>query len=192
MASVGSLLNSGYYSLSDLSSGASGSGVTSANTTLSLAAVLASQDAAQNSTGSAYLLNLSPAAQQLLNNSSTFSGAPSSGNFTLSTAQQAQITSIIAKYKDAPYTQATFDQIQSDLQAAGLGTQDLAVKDQVTSFDPTGVLLNALSGNTTDLTTQNNTSSANEQTKAGNYIQSILGQWQSVSTTYTPSSSSAA
>lgn len=139
---------------------------------------------ASNSLG-AYLLDLSPDAQSYLSNySSSDSSTGSSGgtgSFVLSNAQQKQISDILAKYKDAPQTQDTFNKIQDDLKAAGLSPQQLAETDKVKSFNPTQILINALNGNYGTPGASTTTSDADEQTKSNNYVQSIIKQWQSIS-----------
>lgn len=188
MGTIGNLLNNGYYSLSGSSSGtASAASSTSSN-------LLAALDGTGSGSGSsAYSLNLSPQAQQLLSGASSTgsasSSSDSSSNFVLTTQQQATIGSILAKYKSAPYTQATFDSIQADLKAAGLSPKQLSAQDQVTSFNATAVLVSALDGNYVNLSAQSAQTSATEQTKSANYMQSILSQWQSLNTTAASSSS---
>jgi len=189
MTSVANILG-GYYPLSGAQSGFSGAGSAAVPSLADALAAVSDGGSSSGDSNAAYSLNLSPQAQQLLNGGA--SGSDTSTTFRLSFSQQSTITSILAKYKDAPFTQATFDQIQDDLKAAGLGTDQLALQDKVTSFNPTSVLIDALSGNITDPVTQNATSDTAEQTKSNNYINSILSQWQSMSTAASSSSASAA
>ena len=202
MSTINSTQLASYYSLnnndtsgsSSTSSNAANTGNT--NTTALLLAALNDASAANNSSpdsssSDAFLLNLSPDAQNYL--SSLSSGTSSTGtssasdSFTLSSTQQAQLTAIIDKYKDAPYTQATFDDLQNDLESAGLGPDQLNAEQDMNSLNPTEMLLDALNGTTpTDQSSFTDVSSGNS-TRASNYIDSILSQWQSVSTTYSAS-----
>lgn len=177
-----------YYQLSSLQNGNSGqSSLTSHNSSSSAASVTQSLiNALQNSgstSGSSNsgsdILDLSPAAQQLLNNASSGSTQSSTGSssFTLTAAQQQQVKDIIAKYKDAPMTQDTFNKIQNDLEAAGLGADQLSAKDQLSSFNLTSTLLDALSGKNNPLTSASDKLSA-EQTKANNYMKDVYSLWQ--------------
>lgn len=213
--SIASLANNGYYQLSNPSGGTS---TTNVNPTSSLLQALNATDGSSSGSAdnSAFLLDLSPQAQQLLNgtNSSTDStaslagalsgtdgtslasllgggGASSTGslfggnsNFSLTADQKQAISNILAKYKDAPYTQATFNNIQNDLAAAGLSPSLLSMQDQAKSFDPAIVLLDALNGTTTDTGALFGTNPQGEQTKQTNYMQGIIQQWQSISTDY--------
>jgi len=165
----------------------------------SLAQILSNNSS--DTIGNSYLdqVSLSPEAQNFLSGLSSTStsgttGADSNSNFTLTNSQQQQITDILNQYKDAPFTQATFNQIQNALQKAGLGTDLLSAKDQINSFNPTMDFLNALSGNTTNnsLNSQDPTNiAASEQTKSSNYMNQIYQQWQGISTTASSSSTAA-
>lgn len=182
MTSISTSLSS-YYQLFGQQSSATNT--TSASLTQSLADALDALSSSGSGSG-AYSLNLSPAAQALMNGGSSGSGTGSSTTFTLTSAQQADIKTILEKYKDAPYTQATFDSIQSDLSAAGLGAPQLSAEDQVNSFNSTDVFLSALSGNYSSLNTPSQ-SATSEQTKTANYMNDIISAWQSISTTYSAS-----
>lgn len=188
---------SGYYQLSSLLSSGSGSSTLTAagstSSTLSLAQALDAADSGSSQSGaSAYILDLSPQAQQWLSaaNASTSSASGASSDFTLTNAQQTEIKNIIDKYKNAPLDQATFDSIQNDLSAAGLSPQTLAAKDQVSSFNPTNVLLSALNGNYATIQTPASSAAA-EQTKETNYLQSIVSLWKSDSAAASSASGSA-
>lgn len=175
MSTIGSA-SSGYYQLANF-----GSGTSSATTSASSSGLAALENLLGGSTssgsGSSYLLNLSPAAQQYLNSGSS----NSSGNFILSATQQTAINNILLKYKDSPQDQDTFDKIQADLQAAGLSPQTLGMMDQTQSFNPTSVLLSALNGNYTSLNNSSQTSSSDEQTKMNTYLQNVVTQWKNES-----------
>ncbi len=214
MTSINALPTSPYYQLSDPSAGpggaTSGAGADPATDALLQALSASSSDpTADTSSSDAYLLDLSPQAQQYLNGVSDPSatsdllsglgGTSATGDllgnssFTLTTAQQQQVSAILAKYKDAPYTQDTFNQIQNDLNSAGLGTSILSLEDQVKSFDPSQVLIDALNGTTPDSSSLGfGGGAANEQSKSSSYMQSIISQWQNISTTYQATAQNAA
>lgn len=178
MSSITGLLGN-LYSLTGQQSGTS-SGSTSAVNTLSDAmdAIADTVDESSNSQN-AYAVSLSPEAQKYLN------GAGSSNDsFVISPAQQRKIEEIIAKYKDAPFTQETFEAMQQELADAGLGSQQLTLMEKIKSFSPTSILLQALDGTSTPPEEQQATSDDALQAKANNYLESIVKQWQKISTTY--------
>ena len=177
-----------YYTLSNTSSNSTDSKNTSSTQQLpSLAAIL---DSNNNTSGNAdslssYHLDLSPTAQAYLAKASTSSSTANSSNSSstsdtiqLSKAQQQKLTSILEKYKDEPFTQATFDQIQDDMTAAGLGVDQLSAQDTINQYNPTAQLISALNGVSTTTPTADSISS-----KRTNFIQSVISQWQSLSTT---------
>ncbi|MDE3015699.1 MAG: hypothetical protein KGI29_02095 [Pseudomonadota bacterium] len=191
-------LSGGYYQLNN-----PGAGLANAqqapNATDALLQAMSSSDGGGNISSpnsDAFLLDLSPQAQQIIGGmgGAASTGAASAadifgggGNFILSAQQQQQVGAILAKYKDAPYTQDTFNKIQNDLNAAGLGPSLLSLKDQTQSFDPALVLIDALNGTATDSSSGAlglGTNAAGEQTKTANYMQGIIQQWQNISTTY--------
>jgi hypothetical protein len=190
MTSINTSAN--YYPLTNQQSGASNN--SAANPTLSLLNALQGSPGNSASTNSdSYILNLSPAAQQLLSgNTSSSTSGNGNGNFILSSAEQKAVTAILAKYATAPQTQDTFNKIQDDLKAAGLDPNTLAQKDKINSFNPTETLINALNGNNPDLlNNQNSSTDSTEQTKSSNYLQNIVKQWQNLSQASSTSSSSA-
>jgi len=77
------------------------------------------------------------------------------------------------------------------LAAAGLSPQQLGAQDQIASFNPTNVLLEALSGNYTSIETPG-ASASTEQTKETNYLQSIVSLWKSENSTTSSGSGSSA
>lgn len=176
-----------YYQLSSLQGTNTGqSSLTSNNNSSSAASVTQSLINALQNSGNASdfssgsdILDLSPAAQQLLNNISSGSTQNTGNNssFTLTQAQQQQVKDIIIKYKDAPMTQDTFNKIQNDLEAAGLGADQLSAKDQVASLNLTSTLLDALNGKNDPLSSASDKLSA-EKTKANNYIKDVYSLWQ--------------
>ncbi len=198
MTSISSLPSS-YYQLSALQNGAADSGNAGSSSTggassltQTLVDALQSVDNSQqqNSSNDAYSLNLSSAAQQLLNGQPASSSA---GNtefaFNLTSQQQTEINAIIEKYKGQPLTQATFNEIQNDLEKVGLGADQLSAKDQMTSFNPTSTLIDALNGNYSDISTASQITTS-ESTKANNYMQNIISLWQSANNNATTSGSS--
>jgi hypothetical protein len=192
MGTIGSL--GGYYQLSNLLSSGSGSSASTSATSLDslVQSLLSSGSGASNNTN-AYLLDLSPEAQQILGTGATgtTSADGSSTRFVLTQAQQTAIENILEKFKGDPLTQDTFDQIQSALAAAGLSPQQLGAQDQIASFNPTNVLLEALSGNYTSIETPG-ASASTEQTKETNYLQSIVSLWKSENSTTSSGSGSSA
>lgn len=168
-----------YYQLSKQSN----TGQASNSGLASILSGTTSGSAVPTSDNSAYTLNLSPAAQQYL----AAQGSDSNQTqFLLTPKQQQKIDEILAKYKDAPFTQETFDKIQDDLSAAGLSSNTLAMLDKVKSFDATQVLIDALSGrdaSVTDDTSKYTASDDVENTKSENYMQQIIKQWKDISTT---------
>ena len=142
---------------------------------------------AVNANNDAYTLNLSQSAQDYLAGlGNNYNPLDNSVGYSLTKNQQEKITGILNKYKDSPFTQDTFNKIQDDLKSAGLSTDTLSLEKKISSFDQTTVLLDALGGiddgnegylpATTDPTAQKN--------DANSFMQSIISQWQSVSTTY--------
>lgn len=173
MSSINTLANTGYYQLNG--------GSANTNVTQSLITALAGNSpGASPGNDDAYLLSLSPSAQQYLKTGSLPAVAGQQG-FTLNSKQQQAITDILTKYKDAPYTQDTFVKIQNDLNAAGLGASTLTMEDKAKSFNAAQVLINALSGGNADSSNSGVASDSDEQAKANSYIQNIIGQWKNMS-----------
>lgn len=143
------------------------------------ASTTADTPATTPSLSSAYSLDLSPQAQNYLNQS--MATGSTNGSFVLSQADEQKISDILDKYKDAPFTQDTYNKILADLKEAGLAPDQLAAKDEVKTFNATQTLLDALNGKDTPITTP---ASAQEesQKKASNYVQGILQDWKSIST----------
>jgi len=202
--------NTSYYSMPEQSSSPGADFLQSSSTAESLAQILSN-----NTANDPYdTVTLSPEAQNFLSGLSSvntgastsnpllalLSGSTSgvgtgadSSNFTLTNSQQQQITAILGQYANAPFTQTTFNEIQSALQSAGLGPNQLAAQDEITSFNPTWDLLNDLNGNQANNTlNQSNPTNvaASEPTKSTNYINQIYQQWASISTTANSASTS--
>lgn len=130
-----------------------------------------------------YLVNLSEEARNYLaGQSSKPSGGTTGASFLLSDSQQQKLDSLIEKYKDAPFTQESFDAMLTEIELSGIGPQELSAKEQAKLVNPTALFLGALNGSGSGLAF----SSANNdalKTRADNYLQSIYDQWESISTT---------
>ena len=130
-----------------------------------------------NNSLAAYLLDLSPDAQNYLNGLSDPSTHNSNASFVLTDAQQQKLTSILDKYKGQPYTQDTFNHIQMDLQQAGLSPDQLAQQQKMKDFNTTIVLLDALNGKSSSPLQDDTTDYDSQKT---NYIQQIGQQFQAL------------
>ncbi|MEJ0009708.1 MAG: hypothetical protein WDN72_03805 [Alphaproteobacteria bacterium] len=193
MSSISSLLSQ-YFQLPTASSATTdGSGAdtaTTASTAMpSLADALAQAQSNNSNTdsdsNSAFTLDLSPDAQNYLQQMSSGNGssAQAGNGFLLSPQQQRTLNSILQKYQDAPFDQATYDSIQNDLQAAGLAPQQLAAQDQMRQFNPVTELVDALSGKSSGLNPMDFGSSTDENANANSYMQMVVNQWQGMSAT---------
>ena len=142
------------------------------------------------SSGSSYLLDLSPEAQAYLTSQSSTGTTTSTGSTTSSTGasvilspvQQDKLNAILQKYKDAPYTDATFKAIQKDMSAAGIGADTLAGQAEMRNLNPTAMLLNALNGGDGSVGTIGG--SADIATLETNFMGSVNQQWQQISSDY--------
>lgn len=185
MTSITSFYSGQNYALSGGSSGQDKTAATGTILPAATAALLESAQANTGSTDSAYQINLSPQAKAYLarlseSQSAAGSSASSSAGFALNTQQAQQIKDIVSKYKDGPLTQETFDKIQADLRTAGLGPEQLAVKDQMSGFNPTATLIAALDGSAAPAVQQPGDIMAAQQAKAENYIQKVETLWRAV------------
>ena len=172
-----STLSNAYY---QLPTSTSGTGTNAASTaalpsSVSVAQLLLQAENPSQSGNGLDSISLSPQAQSYLD---SYNSSSASSSFLLSGSQQQQITQILEKYKDAPQTQDTFNQIQNDLKAAGLSPDQLIGKDLSQSFNPEMDLLDGLNG----ISAAAAPSIASEQTKATNFINQIYSQWQAIST----------
>lgn len=190
MTSISPLLSNGYYSLNNQSSGTQNTPTTD-TAGLALANALGTDHSAAT-TDHSYSLDLSPDALayiKALNLSGTASptaAVNSTENFVLNKQQQQTLDAIVANYKDAPFTQATFDRIQDDLKAAGLSTETLAAQDKVRNFNPTQFFLDALNGTNSDDTGDTGSTQATQassDTKATNFMKQVADRWARSSTT---------
>ena len=174
MTSINNFGNSGYYQLNQSGGGAGSAGQASA------AAVQVRAAANRNTiptddNNAAYLLNLSPQAQQYLSGSKS-----AQQSFQLSKQQQQTVDAIIAKYKDAPFNQETFNKIQDDLNEAGLGVETLKMLDKAKHFNATSVLISALTGGKGGTEADGFVSDSESASKADGYLQSIVSQWKNL------------
>lgn len=175
-----SLFSGGYYPLSSTNQ---------SNATNNQDALLQALGASSGNSSSSVptdFLDLSPEAQKLLaqiNGSGNGSDSVSKNGFILTPKQQQQIRDILEKYKDAPFTQETFNQIQNDLKAAGLSPDKLAAVEQIHNFNSTGILLDALNGVDSSANFSDFFNNGDAQEKANNYMKQIVSAWQSISTT---------
>lgn len=158
-----------------------------ANTAASLEKALSSATGSTGDTAqqlSSYMLDLSEQAKAYLleqeNKAKENALGKAADSFSLSTVEQKQLRDIIAQYKNAPLTQETFELIQQELTAKGIGAEQLAAKEQVNSFNATQLFLDALNGTQTALSTEQISSSV--QTKKENYLTDIIEYWASIST----------
>jgi len=147
------------------------------------------------------ILDLSPAARSYLSGVSAkghstqsyFDSANNNGqgsNFILSNKQLKTLNDILAKYKDAPFTEETFNKIQADLKQAGLSPEQLSTQEQIKSFNPTQILLDILNGKQSGSIDPNAERKSTTEAKAGNYTQRIIQHWQNISTTFSTAGNS--
>lgn len=138
-----------------------------------------------SSLAEAFMLDLSPDAKEALRESTANINASAGfseneAQFTLTRKQLATIDEILQKYKDAPFTQETYEHIQEDLEDANLSPESLMLQDKIKSFNPINILVNALSGDFTDVV-GNNTDVL--ESKMDNYIAMVVDTWKEISTT---------
>ena len=144
---------------------------------------------ASSSSGNSYLLDLSAEAQAYLT-SGNGSGGGSQGSSTSSTGasivlspvEQDKLTAILQKYKNAPYTEATFQSIQKDMSAAGIGADSLAAKAEMRNLNPTAMLLNALNGGDGSVGTVGNSTDITSMETS--FMGKVNSQWQAISSDY--------
>lgn len=189
MSTITNTSLSQFYALKDAKQGTTGNAAQQ-SAAPSLAAALsaltgAKADNAQNNATGSYLLDLSEEAKnylQRLNGSSTAtSGASARSGIVLTSAQQKTLTDILAAYKDAPYNDATFTLIQQDLDAAGIGADTLAAKNQVKQLNTTLIFLDVLNGGDGSAGTIGDSETLKSQAKG--YLEAVVKQWESISST---------
>lgn len=188
MPGIASLLPGDYYSLDNRSSGNNPAQVIQSTGLPKLTGNFSAGAAAE----SAYALDLSPDALTYIKSINGHSaGAPgyysSVTNFTLSRDQRQTIDAIIARYRDAPFTQETFSRIQNDLKDAGLSPETLALQDSARNFNPTKFLLDALNGTSgSDLALDSLTgkpSAGDSSGKSVNFMTGVADSWARISST---------
>jgi|GEM_PF-3409298 len=181
MTAINNLPNySGYYQLSKHSGG----GIAQPNGTGSLLQALSSTSGS-TSNNDAYFLDLSPQARQYLEgvNSGQINNNPvgSKTGFLLTQEQQKAISDIVSQYKNAPFTQETFNAIQNDLEAANLDPETLARLESAKLYSPTAVLIKALNDDDTVSEQTNGVmSDADKTAKTDYFMQQIVSQWKNL------------
>lgn len=192
MSAINTQLNNNYYQLNSSHSGGSSTTGRAQGAVPSLASALSGNNTISSGFSDAVLLDLSPAAQQYLQGlgakvatpQAASSTASNQDGFLLSDKQQQALNTILDKYKDAPYTQDTFDALQNDLHGAGLGPEQLSAQYRVNNFSSTAVLVDALNGGKG--TTPGSTPVSDEvlRGKSNSYMQSVISQWKQISNDY--------
>ena len=93
------------------------------------AAAATSTTATDSTHGSAYVVDLSQAAQDIL------SSKGSSSVISLTDAQKQKLDAILEKYKDQPINADTLANLSADLQKAGLAPDELATIQEAKDFN---------------------------------------------------------
>ncbi len=188
MSTISNNSLSKYYSLNDAKTATTTSQQSgNPNLTSALAAANGGKtDSSKLAVGSSYLLDLSDNARnylQSLSDTSAGKGSSTSAGdgIVLGNKEQAKLTEILIKYKDAPYNDTTFKNIQDDLDAAGIGADALAAKAQARQLNPTLIFLSALGGGDGAAGTIGNSDSRNAD--ATGYLKKVATQWERISTT---------
>ena len=184
MSAINTHINQqGYYNLG----ASSGSGAGTQQAGKSSAALAASRALAQTASGgaggnAAYLLDLSPEAQKYLSGlqqpPAVSQPAVSQDGFALNSQQRLALAQLLDKFKDAPYSQDTFDAIQDELHSSGLGPTQLAAKYRATSFSTTAALVDALNGGNGTTPGSTPVSDADIQSRSEQYMQFIVSEWK--------------
>lgn len=139
-------------------------------------------------------IDLSPEAQNLLD---FFSGAAGglTGNpvldnngIILTDVQQAQISAIIAKFRDAPFSADTFHDIMQELKAAGLSPEQLAAQSEGSPLALSNIFLRALDGQDSTGATSDFLTFSNQDDRATRdaYLRQIFSEWERISTQFRP------
>lgn len=188
-----SIQSSSYYQLPSALTGQQNASQSGRNVNLAdlLGAVNpGSATKANNQGNQSYLLNLSDAAKSYLstlqkNDSVSTNASVSSGSnsFLLNSKQRQKLSEIIASYRDKPVTQSNYEALQKDLDRAGLSPKRLAIRDQLRTLNPTRLFIDSLNGKETGAQPRTFGELTDAQKKqAANYLQSIVKQWQTIST----------
>jgi hypothetical protein len=169
MTSISQLSSNGYYQLSGQNKSTAGQTKLGSNIiNQTLAEILGNQPADADS---AYTLNLGADALNYLNLNTGASNAKA--EFVLNKDQQATLDDIINKYKALPLNQENYEKLQNDLQKAGLSAHQLALQDKIKNFNPSQILIAALSGQDPAQANGMVTQEQSDQ-KSENYMNSIL------------------
>lgn len=175
------LQQGGYYSLAQ----SSGSSAQTARVSGSAARSSATSMTAPGA-DSAYMLDLSPQAREYLiglQSKKTEPAVAESQGFTLNRKERLALASLLEGFKDAPYSQDTFDAIQDELHKQGLGPQQMGAKYRASSFSTTAALVDALSGGKGTVPGSQPVSDSELQTRSQQYIQYVAAEWKKISTT---------
>lgn len=100
--------------------------------------------------GSAYVLNLSQAAQEVLAQQSNPTTSGLSGPLTLSEGQILKLESVLSNYQTAPLNDETSAALYEDLRAAGLLPSQLATAQEANLYDTGQQLLSLLGAESSD------------------------------------------
>ena len=189
MSAVNTQVNQqGYYNLGNSAgtgANAQGAGRTGATGPASRALT---QSSSLNGSA-AYMLDLSPEAQQYLRGlnqtaqqTTTQQAAAQQDGFVLNSQQRLALASLLEEFKDAPYTQATFDTIQDALHAEGLGPTQLAARHCAESFNPTASLVDALNGGKGTTPGSAPVSEGELEQRSAGYMQFVINEWKKIAT----------
>lgn len=102
--------------------------------------------------------------------------------FILSRKDQAKLDSIITSYKDKPFTQESFDQMQQELKSAGLSADHLAAKEKMRTLSPARMFIDIMAGND-PAPVVHISKDTNLQAKAERYMTDVITRWSEISTT---------
>lgn len=130
----------------------------------------------------AVTLNLSDEAKELLKQASPLFTDFSGERFILNNSQRQTIESIIQSYKDAPFSDETYEAMMSDLEQAGLSPELLTIKEQVASINPVNIFLSAMNGEELNFDQLGELSPEIIEAKENNYMLDIVARWHSIST----------
>ncbi|MFO1242294.1 MAG: hypothetical protein U1E36_03730 [Rickettsiales bacterium] len=157
-------------------------------TTETLANVLANDKSAAQTPNidEAVDLNLSDEAKAMLEKASPIFTDFSGDRFVLNIRQRNTIESVIQKYKDAPFTQDTFDAIMNDLEGEGLSPEILSAKEKALSINPVGIFLAAMGGQDTTFNPLGDVSDDAQETKSSNFMLDVVARWHEITTAQGP------
>lgn len=102
--------------------------------------------------------------------------------FILSRKDQATLNSIINKYKDAPFTQESFQQMQQELKSANVSSEQLAAKEKMRTLSPARMFIDIMAGKEiTPVVSLADDKSF--QAKGERYMRDVITRWSEISTT---------